>query len=243
VRGLVRTGTAAVILPLPTIAALYVHHEWYMWFGIPTPDRSVIPQIPSLIGFGTAVAFGWLIHRQLEHDLLSIWRRQWPMHLAVAAIATIFCLSIVGVVPMFVPARPGPWTLAYAFAYGIAIWCWSFALIGAAMRYLSVERPAVRYVADASYWIYLAHLPVVAAFQVIVGRWPLHWAIKFPIVLAASLVVLFVSYRYLVRSTFIGAILNGRRYPRKPTAIDAATTWPESPAPTLATAPEPDKHR
>jgi peptidoglycan/LPS O-acetylase OafA/YrhL len=244
-RGLVRTATAAVILPLPTIAALYMHHEWYMWFGIPTPDRSVIPQIPSLIGFGTAVAFGWLIHRQVEQkddDVLSMWRRQWPMHLAVAAIATTVCLSIAGVVPVFVPAKPGAWTLAYAFAYGIAIWCWCFAIVGAAMRYLSTERFAVRYVADASYWIYLAHLPVVAAFQVIVGHWPLHWAIKLPIVLAASLVVLFVSYNYLVRATFIGAILSGRRYPRW-REMPAATTWPQSPAPALATAPEPDKHR
>jgi peptidoglycan/LPS O-acetylase OafA/YrhL len=246
VRGLVRTGAAAVILPLPTIAALYMHHRWYMWFGIPTPDHSVIPQIPSLIGFGTAVAFGWLIHRQLEHaDVLSTWRRQWPIHLGIAVVATIVCLAIAGVVPTFVPAKPGAPTLGYAFAYGIAVWCWCFAAVGAAVRYLSTERFAVRYVADASYWIYLAHLPVVAAFQVMVGRWPLHWAIKFPIVVAGSLVALFVSYRYLVRSTFIGAVLNGRRYPRTPVAVavDGATTWPGSPASPLATAPEPDKHR
>ncbi len=60
----------------------------------------------------------------------------------------------------------------------IAIWCWCFAVIGVAVRYLSAERFAVRYVADASYWIYLAHLPVVAFFQVIVGHWPLHWTIS-----------------------------------------------------------------
>jgi hypothetical protein len=38
--------------------------------------------------------------------------------------------------------------------------------------------------------------------------------------IAATLAVLFVSYRYLVRSTFIGATLNGRRYPRSlPAAV------------------------
>jgi peptidoglycan/LPS O-acetylase OafA/YrhL len=243
VRGLVRTGTAAVILPLPVIAVMYTRPDWYMWFGIPTPDRSVIPQFAALVGFGTAVAFGWLIRRQLAHyDVLSIWRRQWPMHLAAAVIATIVCLAIVGVVPTLVPAKQGARTLTYAVAYGIAIWCWCFAAIGAAVRYLSGENFAVRYVADASYWIYLAHLPVVAAFQVIVGHWPLHWTIKFPLVMVASLAVLFATYAYLVRTTRIGAILNGRRYPRWREV--PAATWPgnPAPAPALATAPESDKH-
>ena len=46
--------------------------------------------------------------------------------------------------------------------------------------------------------------------------------------LAASLAVLFASYHYLVRSTFIGQVLNGRRYPR---AVPAAA---ETSAPTSA---------
>ena len=130
--------------------------------------------------------------------------------------------------------------------YGIAIWCWCFAVIGLAVRYLSDERPAVRYVADASYWIYLAHLPVVVAFQVVVGHWPLHWTVKFPLVMIASLAVLFASYNYLVRTTFIGGLLNGRRSPRwrrHAATAGAATTWTDAPVPTLASAPESDKRR
>ncbi len=58
------------------------------------------------------------------------------------------------------------------------------------------------------------HLPIVAALQVAVGHLPLHWSVKFPLILIASFALLFASYRYLVRSTFIGQFLNGRRYPR-----------------------------
>ena len=50
-----------------------------MWFGIPTPDQSLIPQLVSLVGFGTALAFGWLIHRQA--DLIGVWAKQWPLNL------------------------------------------------------------------------------------------------------------------------------------------------------------------
>jgi peptidoglycan/LPS O-acetylase OafA/YrhL len=183
-----------------------------MWFGIPTPDQSLIPQAVSLVGFGTALAFGWLIHRQPE--LIGVWAKQWPFNLAAAAIATGVCLRIAGLTPTFVPAAPGLTKLVYAASYALAIWCWSFAVLGVATRFMSRGSATVRYVADASYWIYLVHLPIVAAFQVIVGRLPWHWSLKFPLVLAASFTVLFLSYRYLVRSTFIGHILKGRRYPR-----------------------------
>jgi ABC-type multidrug transport system ATPase subunit len=81
---------------------------------------------------------------------------------------------------------------------------------------MSHPSAAVRYFSDASYWIYLVHLPIVAALQVVVGRLPWHWSVKFPIVFVVSMVALLISYRYLVRSTFIGQVLNGRKYPRTP---------------------------
>ena len=56
--------------------------------------------------------------------------------------------------------------------FGVAVWGWVFGLTGAALRFLSNYSAMRRYIADASYWIYLAHLPVVAALQVWVGHWP-----------------------------------------------------------------------
>ncbi len=212
VRGIVSSGAAAAVLPVPLIVSLYVRPDWVMWFGIPTPDQSVIPQLASLIGYGTAVAFGWLVHRHL--DMLAIWGRQWRIHLAGAVTLTAVCVSIAGVAPAFVPQGPGLEKLAFAVAYGVAIWCWCLAVIGLATRFMARANERVRYVVDASYWIYLAHLPVVVSFQVIVGHLPWHWSVKFPVILVASLVVLFASYRYLVRTTLLGQTLNGRRYPR-----------------------------
>jgi ABC-type multidrug transport system ATPase subunit/peptidoglycan/LPS O-acetylase OafA/YrhL len=208
----VRSGIAPILLALPLAAALYAREGWIIWFGIPTPDQSLIPQLVSLVGYGTAIAFGWLVHRQT--DLLNVWAKHWPFNLAAAAICTGVCLSIAGLTPAFVPAAPGLTKLGYAAAYALAIWCWSFAVLGLATRFMSSGNATVRYVADASYWIYLVHLPIVAAFQVMAGRLPLHWSVKFPLILIASFTVLFLSYRYLVRSTFIGQLLNGRRQPR-----------------------------
>ncbi len=210
---LVQSGTAALLLPVPLALALAWTPMWFMWFGIPTPDQSFIPRAASLIGYGTAVLFGWLVHRQVH--LLATWSRRWPLHLGGALVATAACLLMTGLTPPLTPAVPGaPITFGYALAYGIALWCWCFALIGLAMRFLGRPNAAVRYTADASYWIYLAHLPLVAALQVLVGQLPWHWTVKFPLVLGVSLALLFTSYRYLVRPTFVGQVLNGRRYPR-----------------------------
>jgi peptidoglycan/LPS O-acetylase OafA/YrhL len=66
-------------------------------------------------------------------------------------------------------------------------------------------------VADASYWLYLVHLPIVMALQVAVSQldWP--WPVKFGAIMLVALPVMFASYQYLVRYSFIGAVLNARR--------------------------------
>ena len=234
----VRTGIAPILLALPLVAGLYARDGWIMWFGIPTPDHSLIPELVSLVGYGTAVAFGWLIHRQA--DLLNVWARQWPLNLAAAAVCTGACLSIAGVTPAFVPAAPGVTKLGYAASYALAIWCWSFAVLGLATRFMSSANATVRYVADASYWIYIVHLPVVAAFQVMAGRLPLHWSVKFPLILIASFAVLFVSYHYMVRATFLGQLLNGRRQARglpRDTQGPLGSSEPGSPEPEASAGP------
>ncbi|MBK7043518.1 MAG: ABC transporter ATP-binding protein [Rhodanobacteraceae bacterium] len=43
---------------------------------------------------------------------------------------------------------------------------------------------------------------------------PLHWTLKFPLIVLITLVILLSSYHYLVRPSFIGELLNGRKYPR-----------------------------
>jgi ABC-type multidrug transport system ATPase subunit/peptidoglycan/LPS O-acetylase OafA/YrhL len=226
VGALVQSGAAALVLGLPLAALLYAREGWIMFFGIPTPDQSFIPPLAAFVGFGTAFAFGWLVHRQPA--LLDTWKRSWAAHLAGAVAATAICLYILGPVPQWVFAVTPAVKAIYALSYATAIWCWSFALLGLALRFCAVLSPVRRYIADSSYWIYLVHLPVVGAFQVLVAQWPLHWSVKFPLVLAASFAVLFSSYHWLVRSTFIGEVLNGRKYPRARPAGPTGTE-PEPP--------------
>jgi len=56
-------------------------------------------------------------------------------------------------------------------------------------------------------------LPVIVAFQLVLKDVPLPPLAKIPLVLVATIAVLMPLYRYGVRPTFVGALLNGRRYP------------------------------
>ena len=98
-------------------------------------------------------------------DALGRWQAAWHVHLVIAVALTAACLSIVGIAPSLATATtvPGPaWSrLAYTACYTLAIWFWTFGIVGAGLRFCSAESPVRRYLADSSYWLYLAHLPLV----------------------------------------------------------------------------------
>ncbi len=101
-----------------------------------------------------------------------------------------------------------------AAAGALILWLLVFGLTSLYLRYCSGERRLARYLADASYWMYLLHMPVVMVFQMALA--PLAWpaAVKVPLVVALSFGALALSYDVGVRATWVGALLNGRRYPR-----------------------------
>jgi hypothetical protein len=97
----------------------------------------------------------------------------------------------------------------------LGMWGLTLGLMGLFLRFL--ERPVawLRYLSDSSYWLYIAHMPALMIFQIALLRsdWPP--VVKIFVALGGAVVVLLASYHWLVRPTWVGVILNGRRYPRK----------------------------
>jgi peptidoglycan/LPS O-acetylase OafA/YrhL len=200
-----------VALAAPAAIALYLTPGWMMWFGVPTPDSSLLPNDAASTAYFAAFGCGWLLHRRT--DLLEVLRRRWPLNLPIAIACSAAGFAIVGLAPQLTPSAPGLGKLAFAFVYSLAGWSWSFALIGLALRYLSGHSPTRRYLADASYWLYIVHLPLVMALQTWVAPLEWAWPVKFAVILAVAFPLMLGSYELLVRHSFIGAILNGRRIP------------------------------
>ena len=222
---IVESPLAPLALAIPSALALAFVGPWAKWFGVPTPDNSLLPNIPALVSYFTAFGFGWLLHRQ--PGLINTWARRWPLNLALALGFTALCLSMAGVAPLMALEPIGPQRALFAGAYSLATWTWTFAVIGLALRFLSDHSPARRYIADSSYWLYLIHLPIVMAVQAAVAKFDLPAELKILLVLGVAFPLMFASYQLMVRHTFIGAILNGRRAPKvaRPAAI---TLQPEA---------------
>jgi peptidoglycan/LPS O-acetylase OafA/YrhL len=90
-------------------------------------------------------------------------------------------------------------------------WTMALGLIGLFCRLFPHPLPAMTWLADASYWLYLVHVPLVMAGQWLVRLWPLPAEAKFVFILAMVTPLLLASYRWCVRYTAIGSLLNGPR--------------------------------
>jgi surface polysaccharide O-acyltransferase-like enzyme len=220
VEGAVSTPAAPLLLALPLALAFMAIQGWPMWFGIPTPDQSLIPSKVAVVAYGFAFLVGWMLHRQIP--LLERWAKMWPAMLALAVAVTVSALVLVG--PTEITRQPAQdWqTGVYYGCYAVGTWAWTIALTGLAIRYLSDHSPARRYIADASYWGYIIHLPIVLSLQVAFSQTNLHWLILFPLVVGSTFAIAFLSYHLLVRRSFIGVLLNGRRYGRRHGAANSA---------------------
>ncbi|MEV4462389.1 acyltransferase family protein [Micromonospora echinofusca] len=227
IRTIVKTDLTPVVIGAPLLVAFLLKDDWEIWYGVPPAENGVIPNPVAVVAYGTAFGFGWLLHRQV--DLLRFWERRGLRNLAIAVVLTGVALAMAGTIPPDEAEPMGTKKIVYAVVYVLAIWTWTMALMGLAMRYLSKPNPAIRYVSDASYWIYIIHLPVVMAVQTAVAQVGLPWFVKYPLILLVTYPLTLVSYRYLVRHTFIGRLLNGRR--RKGEAAEKA---PETTPPVAA---------
>ncbi|HYE47040.1 MAG TPA: acyltransferase family protein [Caulobacter sp.] len=219
VAALVRWSVGPVVLAAPIALVFWLTPTWLPWIGIQTPDTGLIPNAMAATAYGLAFGLGWLIHRQ-EGLVLSL-ARHWFTHLASAVILTVIALAMLPKASIAAPMEVEWMRAAFAIVYALAIWSWAFGLVGAAVRFLSGHSPVRRYLADASYWIYIVHLPILMALQVAIRDVPLAWEAKYALIIAGTMAPALITYELLVRHSFIGRLLNGRRIPwrAKPQAL------------------------
>lgn len=220
--GLLIGPWSPAVMAAPLALALWFTPDWYAFFGIPTPDKGFVPNIAAVVAFGTAFAVGVLLDRR--RDLLVRIERLWPVFTVVALGSGAGALALSGgPVPELVPMTDPSLKAATACVYAFAVFASTFALTALALRFLSGYSAVRRYLADASYWIYIVHLPLVMVGQVLMLDAPLPWWGKLTGVVLGVMAVSLLSYELLVRHTFIGKGLNGRRIPwrRRPEPLPA----------------------
>jgi glucan biosynthesis protein C len=113
---------------------------------------------------------------------------QWPKTLGVGVLGT--SVLAVGTWQGVLPAQlPPPYSLRYlAFwtLYGVCAWAWMAAVLGMARRWLSAERPILRYGRRVGLEVYILHQPIIVAVAFIVVQQRMPIAAKFAIILVVS---------------------------------------------------------
>ena len=198
-----------LLVPL-AVAPQYAMHE--PAFGPDTAD-SLIPAGRVLAYYAIFFAFGVFFRRR---DIAV--RRWWTVFLAPA----LLLLLPAGVVLLYDAAFPyagAAWVRGVAAVVQVAFaWLMCFGAMGLFRWMASKERFWVRYLSDASYWLYLTHLPLVIGAQRLVVDWPVGVHVKFMLISTTVVALLLVVYQAGVRYTAIGTALNGprRRRPAQP---------------------------
>ncbi len=188
---------------IPVFSIIIFFMLVWMWdYWAPT-SVSFVPDVKVLLFYSIFYFLGWVLFKS-KHLLTGMMRGDWLL-LAIAVL--IFTLRF------FYRSYVGD--ILYGALNAIIIWFFVFGIIGLFVRYASGNSPRMRYISDASYWVYLIHLPLVALFATLIVGWPLPAFVKFFIVSLFTTIACFASYHFLVRSTFVGKFLNGRRYPMK----------------------------
>ncbi|CAN5245690.1 acyltransferase family protein [soil metagenome] len=209
------------VMAAPLALAFWLSPQWIAFFGIQTPDTGLVPNAVALTAFGTVFGLGFLLDRR--RGLLNRIAGLWAGFAIVAVIAGVGAMVLVGgPVPILKPIADPGLKAATAAVMAFAIQSATFAALALTLRFASGYSATRRYLADASYWIYIVHLPLVMVGQVLATGVDAPWWIKMGAVVVGTLAISLVTYELLIRHSFMGRWLNGRRIPwRKPAAVAA----------------------
>lgn len=198
--------TALVTLPtLPQYAMVGSGEE--RTFG-PTLPNLLLPDPAALAYYAIFFAAGgllWSARSPSGRFRVDTLGRHWPV---------VLTLSLLVVFPLGLAATwddPNGSALPAAVLQTIFAWGMVVGLIGLCRRVMRTERRGVLYLADASYWIYLMHLPLLIGMHRLIHTWDAPASLKFAVLCISVTAVLLASYQTLIRYTVFGRFLHGPR--------------------------------
>ena len=214
VRFLAGAKSAPILLAVPTACCLWWMNHW----GIDTPDKSLVPLWPVFCLYFGCFLIGWAF----QHN-----RERFQVYSRLSLSNGVFALISISVLIALTPYESQPgyecylWVKAlFCLAYGITMWTLIPLTLGLCKKLFSSPKAWISYLSNASYWLYLIHLPLVVALQIAVAELPLHWSVKLAAVCAGTVIIGLGLYEIGVRKTRLGRLLNGRKQPVLAAAVN-----------------------
>jgi hypothetical protein len=173
--------------------------------------NGVMPDPVALVNYAVFYGFGWWFW-SVRDRLQALTLR--PIAMLLTSLLLMFASFVPAVVLLTNIESIPAWSF-YSLAFGgsLVVWYAIFGFTGLFERYLQQPAAWARYLSDSSYRVYIAHSPAIFLMQIWLSGVVINPWLKTLLVILGALPMLYVSYHFLVRPTWMGAFLNGRRYP------------------------------
>ena len=196
--------------------------------------QTFTPVVSKLAYYGIFFLVGVTLHRR--RDELHLHARFGKTYLFVASLLFAFTLPLIHehLAVNLTGLRLG--LLASLLALFACFT--TFGLFAIFLRTRHGDNAVMGYLAKASFWIYLIHLPFVTLSQIAIVQLPVPTEGKFLLAGMIALTLSLMTYHVFVRETWIGEFLDGRRriqspvmnalrptYSRRPIVAPAMRMW------------------
>lgn len=170
------------------------------WVAGGTMSNSLI-LVPTLLAyFSLFFLFGWLLSGQ--EGLLEVLKRGAWLRFAAGLLIAIPAFSFFYLNTDFtgnvgtagILAEKGQLRPLGLFAVGLVCWLMLFGVWGLLARYVHKESRVLRYLADASFWVYLVHIPFLVAVQSSLAGIHLEVMLRYTLTVIGTLALAVGSY-------------------------------------------------
>lgn len=206
------------LFAIPSAVALFWQPRVVIGF-----DHSWHPLPANLLYYAPCFAGGWWLWRRQKRGLPITRWAEW--HLALSLL--VFIVLLPELRAHCVDEFEGSRRAALASLFAVFAWLSAVGWFGVCFKHLGRPPRQISYLSEASFWVYLFHHPMVGLTQVALAGSALPAAVKYVVVIGAAVSLSLLTYHALVRKTWVGALLNGRRaVERRPAGDGAVVPFP-----------------
>ena len=209
---LVGLGSWVVYVPVLPLALIQLTMR-SRWPGI----YNLYNDWANIAYYSVFLIAGFLLASQSTLERLI--EREWTRSLAIGALAT--AVLLIGVLGFL----SSPTVLLVGSA--VAGWCFVVALLGSGRRFFTRSSPALAYLSESAFPVYVLHQAAIVLPGYFIVRLPLGIATKSGLLLTVSVVVTLAVYHWLVRPFAVPRFLLGMRPKacriRRPLALSPST--------------------
>lgn len=182
----------------------------------PDVSMGVLPSPPILLYYAVFFGFGAICYGREEFEQQV--KSPWPIYFVLAIPALLLGMY-------WVDLRNEAFATGWEANQSQIIWyhclgslcqvffAWLmiFGCIGLFRHFFSGENKKIRYMSDASYWLYVTHVFPITMLQIWVSDWHYPSFLKFLFICALTVGILLLIYEFMIRYTWVGTMLNGKR--------------------------------